>query len=135
MDEKASAFGGNGMQPISRDQIREPLVSDHGEIVYELVGQAAEHGGAIQHSVAYIVIPTGKSSLAHYHQFSEETYYILKGVARMVIDEDIFSFSPGQACLILPGQTHRIFNTGEGDLEFLAVSAPAWVPGDSYFDV
>ncbi len=122
------------MQPITKEQITEPLVSTTGEKVYEMVGLAAENGAAVQHSVAYIVIPSGKSSTAHYHQLSEETYYVLKGTARMVIDEDIFSLVPGQACLILPGQTHRIFNSGEADLEFLAISAPAWVPSDSYFE-
>lgn len=30
-------------------------------------------------------------------------------------------------------EIHQIFNDGEDDLEFLAISAPAWIPGDSFF--
>ena len=51
----------------------------------------------------------------------------------MIVDGKEFRLQPGQACLIKPFETHRIFNEGEDDLEFLTVSAPAWTPDDSFF--
>jgi mannose-6-phosphate isomerase-like protein (cupin superfamily) len=63
---------------------------------------------------------------------SEETYYILTGTARMVIDQHELSLSPGQACLIQPREWHQIFNPGDVDLQFLAICAPAWNAADSY---
>jgi mannose-6-phosphate isomerase-like protein (cupin superfamily) len=51
----------------------------------------------------------------------------------MRVDGREVTLSPGQACLIMPGETHEIFSTGSEDLEFLTVSAPAWTPDDSYF--
>src|SRR5207244_1711928 len=89
--------------------------------------------GTINHSLALVVIPPGKSSDAHYHKASEETYYILKGVGLMIVDKQQFRLQPGQACLINPFEIHRIFNDGDDDLEFLAVSAPAWISSDSFF--
>ncbi len=120
------------MMIISKEDITNPITSAHGEIVYELVGRAPDHGGVTRHSLAQIVIPPGKASHVHYHKISEETYYILSGHARLVVDGHDRLITSGQACLIKPGQVHQIFNTGEGDLEFLAVCAPAWYAQDSY---
>lgn len=120
-------------QPIRKDQITHPFVAPHGEIVYELLGRAAAHKASL-HSLAHILLPPGKASLRHHHLVSEESYYILKGQARMCVDGQEYTLGPGEACLILPPQVHQIFNIADEDLEFLAVCAPAWQPGDSYND-
>jgi mannose-6-phosphate isomerase-like protein (cupin superfamily) len=112
--------------------IQQPLTAPCGEVVYELVGAAPASGSATLHSLAHIIIPPGKSSQIHYHKVSEETYYLLSGTARMVIDDHELTLVPAQACLILPGQWHQVFNPGEDNLEFLAICAPAWSPHDSY---
>jgi mannose-6-phosphate isomerase-like protein (cupin superfamily) len=119
------------MHITSKIQIR-PLVSPGGESVFELIGRAAEHGGAAQHSLAHIVIAPGGASARHFHKVSEETYYLLRGVAVMVIDDRRFELRPGETCLIQPGETHQVSNPSPDDLEFLAVCAPAWAPGDSF---
>ncbi len=108
-----------------------PLVSDHGEIVYELLGKAA--GGADQHSLAHIELPPGKGSLKHYHPVAEESYYILTGQARMVIDGETYMLAEGQSVAVAPGMTHQIFNDGPAALHFLAVCAPAWTPDNSVY--
>jgi mannose-6-phosphate isomerase-like protein (cupin superfamily) len=109
-----------------------PRVDPSGHTVFELMGRPAAHGGATRHSLAHIVIAPGKASTLHYHQASEETYYLLHGMAKVVVNGQDYTLHPGQACLIEPGETHQIFNRGESDLEFLAVCAPAWTPADSF---
>jgi mannose-6-phosphate isomerase-like protein (cupin superfamily) len=121
------------MWVMSREGVEAPIRNPWGEVVYELVGAAEEAGGARQHSVALVVIPPGGSSAEHYHTGAEETYYVLRGTARMVVDGREFELGPGQACLIQPPERHRVFNEGTEDLEFLAVCAPPWVPEDSVF--
>ncbi len=121
------------MRVVKKDDISNPLKNPSGEEIYELIGRFPAIGGTIHHSVVHVVIPAGKSSHAHYHKASEETYYILKGIALMKVDAKVFRLQPGQACLIKPFETHQIFNEGKDDLEFLTVSAPAWTPDDSYF--
>jgi len=108
-----------------------PLVSPHGEIVYELLGHAA--GGAEQHSLAHIELPPGKASRKHYHPQAEESYYILSGAARMAVDDQTCVLAPGQCVAIAPGSVHQIFNDGPATLHFLAVCAPAWTPGNSVY--
>ena len=121
------------MRVVRKEEISIPLMNPGGEEIYELIGPSPAVGGTIHHSLVHVVIPPRKSSHAHYHKVSEETYYILKGVGLMIIDAKMFQLQPGQACLIKPFEIHQIFNEEEDDLEFLTVSAPAWTPGDSFF--
>ncbi len=119
------------MHLTSKAEIQ-PLVSPTGETVFELVGLAAQHGSAIQHSLAHIVIAPGGASTRHFHKASEETYYLLRGAATMTVDGRTFPLHPGETCLIQPGEMHQISNPGNADVEFLAVCAPAWAPSDSF---
>ncbi len=116
----------------SINNISEPLRSPSGEKVYELIGASAQSGNALGHSLAYIVITPGGMSSCHYHKMSEESYYILKGEARITIDGQVFQLNVEQACLIQPPSRHEIFNPGKLDLVFLAVCTPPWTPSDSY---
>ncbi len=113
------------MHILSRDVVA-PLVSQHGETISELIGRAdrsSEH-----HSVAYIAIPPGKSSLPHYHPVAEESYHILQGKARMRVGDEVAILVPGQSVLIPPQMPHQITSIGETDLAFLAFCVPAWEP-------
>jgi mannose-6-phosphate isomerase-like protein (cupin superfamily) len=121
------------MRKVRKEDICTPLIAESGEIIYEMIGRDSEIGETTHHSLVLVVIPPGKSSNAHYHKASEETYYVLKGVGSMVVETEEFRLRPGQACLIQPLEIHQIFNKGKHDLEFLAVSAPAWTPDDSFF--
>ncbi len=118
------------MQVIHRDDVTTPFVTDHGEVVYELIGRAAEVSTE-RHSLAYVVIPPGKSSLGHLHPQAEESYYILKGQARMALGEEEAIVGPGQAILISPSCEHKITNVGQENLELLAICVPAWEPTNS----
>ena len=103
-----------------------PLVSQHGEIISELIGRVDR--SSERHSVAAITIPPGKSSMLHYHPVTEESYHILQGKARMVVGDEEAILAPGQSVLIPPQTPHRITSIGETDLAFLAFCVPAWKP-------
>jgi mannose-6-phosphate isomerase-like protein (cupin superfamily) len=104
----------------------------HGEIVRELAGVQA--GGSRQHSLAHISLPPGKASRKHYHPIAEESYYLLFGVGRVVIDGETQFLNPGQLVVILPGQVHQIFNDNpEGTISYLAICTPPWTSDCSVF--
>jgi mannose-6-phosphate isomerase-like protein (cupin superfamily) len=122
------------MRVTTKDEIAEPFLAPLGELIYELIGSPPEAGGTTKHSFAHAVVPPSKLSPRHYHKVCEETYYILKGRATMVIDDHHFTLSPGQSCLIMPGEVHQVFNKEAEDLEFLVVCAPPWT-ADDFFEV
>ena len=112
----------------------QPFVGELGELVYPMIGREPSFGGSTLHSLAYVLIPPGKSSKAHFHRKSEETYCILRGQGEMSINDRIFSLTPGQACLIQPHEVHQIRNDSVEPLEFLVICTPIWTP-DDYFPV
>ncbi len=118
------------MHIYHKDDVVSPLVSDHGEIVYELIGRTVGEQPE-RHSIAYVVIPPTKYSSLHHHPEAEASYYILRGQARMVLGDKEAIVGPGQAILIPRTRAHKIFNVGEQDLELLAICAPAWEPSNS----
>jgi len=122
------------MHLARRDDVRDPLVKPRGEIVYELIGAPSALVTASGHSLAEISIRPGGSSAGHRHVHSEETYYILQGKGRLVIDGKAHRLRPGVACLIKPGEHHRLFNESDEELVLLAISSPPWVAEDSVFD-
>lgn len=110
--------------------VPEKLLTPDGEIIQEILGLAA--GGTESHSLAKIILPSGNTSARHFHKKSEESYLILSGIANLVIDEQKFTLSAGEAVLIEPHEVHQIKNKNDQDLVFLAVCVPAWHPGDSF---
>ncbi|GGM73271.1 hypothetical protein GCM10012275_49840 [Longimycelium tulufanense] len=113
------------MRVIRKEDVEEPFLAAKGEIIYEMVGRQPAVAEAAKHGLVHVVVPPGKYSPAHYHHETEETYYILSGEARFILDAEERRLGPGDTVLILPPQVHQIFNASDvTDLEFLTVSAP-----------
>lgn len=122
------------MHTKTKEQAGEPFCAPLGELIYELVGNRQCLGGTAKHSLAQVVVAPGKLSPRHYHRVSEETYFLLRGKARMIVDGNEFFLSPGEACLIMPKEVHQVFNDEPENLEFLVFCAPPWTP-DDFFEV
>lgn len=121
------------MLKVKKEDIKEPFISSTGEMVYEMIGVGENLGNAIKHSFGHVIIPKGATNKLHYHPEAEETYYIIKGKAKMVVDNDEFEVSVGDGVFIKPFEKHKIFQLGEENLEFLVVCAPAWNPNNSVY--
>lgn len=102
-----------------------------GNSVHEMVGRSIETGNTKYHNIVHVLMPSRHSGGSHYHKSAEETYYILKGEADIVIDGYSFKATPGMIVSILPGEIHDVINNTDSDFELLAISAPAFSPEDS----
>lgn len=115
------------MHVYRREKHTSPIVTPHGETIYELLGrytgQTTEH-----HSVAHVVLSPGASTLRHYHPSAEESYYVLHGTGRITVGNEDTTLSSGEIVLIPPRTPHKFVNTGIEPLEFLVVCVPAWEP-------
>ena len=67
------------------------------------------------------IIPPGGSIGQHTHEGDFETYYILKGRARVNDNGNVAELGPGDMTQCNDGQFHSIENIGDVDLEYLAV--------------
>jgi mannose-6-phosphate isomerase-like protein (cupin superfamily) len=83
-------------------------------------------------SLAEATIPARGATERHYHQLSEEFYYILEGTGIMEIDGQDREVRAGDAILIPSGKWHQI--TAHTDLRFLCCCAPPYAHEDTYFE-
>ena len=67
------------------------------------------------------IIPPGGSIGQHTHEGDFETYYILKGRARVNDNGNVAELGPGDMTQCKDGNFHSIENIGDVDLEYLAV--------------
>lgn len=62
----------------------------------------------------------------HYHDHTEEVYYILEGEGIIELDGELHTLTPGTAILIPPGVRHRSW----GDFRTMVITSPAFDPED-----
>jgi mannose-6-phosphate isomerase-like protein (cupin superfamily) len=88
------------------------------------------HGNRNQSLAEATVLP-GRRTLLHRHGKTEEIYYVVAGEGLMVLGDDTFRVSTGDAICIAPGAPHCIENTGSGALRILCSCAPAYAHEDT----
>lgn len=82
--------------------------------------------GVVNQSLAEATVPAHSATRRHYHQLTEELYYITSGEGLMMLGDSQFSVTRGDTVCIPPGTEHCIQNTGEHDLVILCCCSPAY---------
>jgi mannose-6-phosphate isomerase-like protein (cupin superfamily) len=82
-------------------------------------------------SLAEARLPAGGMTQEHYHLRAEEIYYITHGTGKIRIGDKTREVRAGDAIAILPGQKHKLWNTGDEILRLLCCCAPAYEHGDT----
>jgi mannose-6-phosphate isomerase-like protein (cupin superfamily) len=106
-----------------------PFVTKDGSQIRELL--AHRNSCIRQQSLAEARLPVGAATTPHYHERTEEIYYILHGAGQMRLDGVSRHVAAGDAIAIPPGVVHQITNTGSGTLTFLCCCAPAYEHDDT----
>ncbi len=106
-----------------------PFITKDGSEIRELL---AHRNSAIRNqSLAEARLAAGGATQEHYHRQTEEIYYITHGTGRIRIDGETHDVAAGDAIAILPGQRHKLWNTGNGPLRLLCCCAPAYEHDDT----
>lgn|SRR5665647_2429770 len=71
--------------------------------------------------LAHFTLPEGSSIGFHKHEVETEFYYFLKGNGTVDDNGEEKAVVPGDAMQTGSGKGHAVFNTGTGNLEFVAV--------------
>jgi mannose-6-phosphate isomerase-like protein (cupin superfamily) len=112
------------------NELKEVFTHPLGEQMFAMLNE--ENSGAKQHSLYYNKIPVGKCGPKAFHKITEATYLIISGKANIVVDGKDNAVSTGDALLMLPNEVHQIFNTGDSELIYIAIDAPAWSFADTF---
>ncbi len=70
-------------------------------------------------------MPPNTAETVHYHQYAQQFFFILHGTATFEVDSQSFKIAAGEGFHIKAGETHRIINEGDEDLEFVLSSQPS----------
>ena len=116
------------MEVINRNAVTAFLGPD-GATIRELA--ASRNSSARKQSLAEATIPVGGTVTLHYHKVIEEFYYIVSGTGLMTIEGEEREVGPGDTVIIVPGQRHKIRNSGEVPLVLLACCSPEWTAEDN----
>jgi mannose-6-phosphate isomerase-like protein (cupin superfamily) len=118
------------MQLLNRDRI-EPFIGDDNSIIRELASPA--NSGLSRHSLAEIRHPPGTASQEHYHTEAEEVYFVIEGQGGIRVDGETRSIGLGDVVVITPGERHKVWQEGEGDLVLLVSCVPAYTVDEVVF--
>ena len=106
-----------------------PFITKDGSEIRELL---AHRNSAIRNqSLAEARLPVGGATQEHFHPRAEEIYYITHGTGRIRIENETREVKAGDAIAILPGQKHKLWNTGGDVLRLLCCCAPAYEHSDT----
>lgn len=101
-----------------------PFITKDGSEIRELL---AHRNSAIRNqSLAEARLPVGGATQEHFHPRAEEIYYLTHGTGRIRIENETREVKAGNAIAILPGQKHKLWNTGNDVLRLLCCCAPAY---------
>jgi mannose-6-phosphate isomerase-like protein (cupin superfamily) len=76
-------------------------------------------------SVKQEMMPEGTSEQLHYHEKSQQFFFILAGTATFEIEGKQIEVAVHQGLQVLAGEKHRIMNNGKTRLEFFLCSQPS----------
>jgi mannose-6-phosphate isomerase-like protein (cupin superfamily) len=109
---------------------QEPFTTKDGSTIRSILDRT--NAPVEKQSLAEASLPAGCATDRHYHQLSEELYFLLEGSGLMEIDGESREVGPGDAILIPAGAWHQI--TATSALRFLCCCAPPYANEDTYFE-
>ena len=109
---------------------QEPFTTRDGSTIRSILDRA--NAPVEKQSLAEARVPAGGATERHYHQLSEEFYFLLEGEGTMEIDGTTCEVGAEDAILIPPGAWHQI--RARMDLRFLCCCAPPYAHDDTYFE-
>ena len=69
-------------------------------------------------------MPPGTAEIRHYHEQTQQFFYVLRGTLEVELNERLYSLHEHQGITIPVGVPHQAFNHSQSDVDFLVISQP-----------
>ena len=107
------------------------FTTDDGSSIRELAGPQPRSGPSAHQPLAAPTVAPGGATAEHFHERSEEIYYVTAGAGRMRLGDAEGLIGPGDCVVIAPGTPHKLWCEGPEPLRLLCCCAPPYSPGDT----
>jgi mannose-6-phosphate isomerase-like protein (cupin superfamily) len=114
---------------VIRETALEQFVTRDGSTVREIAHPRSSAARA--QSVARAVVPAGGQTAEHVHRASEEVYLFTAGRGRMRLGEEESPVAAGEAVVIPPGTSHKLWAADDEDLVLLCMCSPPYSDEDT----
>ncbi|MCP4763492.1 MAG: cupin domain-containing protein [archaeon] len=68
-----------------------------------------------------LLLKPGEKVPPHYHEEVEETFYVISGLGKIIINNEDYPLKKGDAYYLEPKESHLLENTGTDDLKVLFI--------------
>lgn len=126
-------FSYENVSPEKFSYDKQPISALDGALIYELMN--AEEREQLDVALAVGFLPADRKAVPHYHNISEELYYVIDGVGRVKVGEQDFEVKKGSTIYVPTSKVHALENKSYSEeLKVLCVSSPSYTEGDFIFE-
>ena len=75
-------------------------------------------------SIIHEKMPANTSEVKHYHQQSQQFFFVLSGIATLLVDGKEIILHEQEGVEVAPLVPHQMFNNSDEEIEFLVISQP-----------
>lgn len=104
------------------------IETPHGSQLRPLIDRTTS--SVSQCSLAEENLPPGKTVARHHHEVIEEIYFIVSGVGRIKLGDEVRDVGAGDAIYIPQSTPHELTNSGSEPMRILLVCGPAYFHED-----
>ena len=117
---------------INQLEEQSPFITADGSEIRSILDHT--NAPVVKQSLAEASLPEGGETQRHYHNVSEEIYFITEGEGVMELEGKVSKVKPGDAILIPPGSWHQIKASEGTALKLLCCCSPPYSHEDTFFD-
>lgn len=119
------------MEFIAAKEIKE--LANPGVVSRQLLNP--ENSTSERVTITEVHLVPGASQPRHIHETSEQIWYAIKGIGRLLLDDDIEKeFKAGDVVRFEDKDVHGLLNDGEGEFVYISVTTPPINFGYAYKD-
>jgi mannose-1-phosphate guanylyltransferase/mannose-6-phosphate isomerase len=85
-----------------------------------LLGKEDVINGKVQ-MINWALLPVGNAFERHYHEDMQEVFIIVRGMAKITVEQETETISAGDAVVIPAGSIHTMKNSGRDNVEYVVV--------------
>ena len=109
---------------LSMNETNSEKIDMPGRTVYWLQ-KPSKTGGKYNSLCTVVYQPGERAKPAHAHDNGEEIIYVISGIGKVLVGDEVYALEPGMSVLFPQGVQHMVWNTGDVPLHLACFYGPS----------